>query len=124
MCAMVTVVKPRSPGQPIQSAIRMKSISDEMPVMISGMIRGAVTKPEKSVRPRNLLKRARAMPAMVPRMVAIVALTRAMERESLAASMIWSFSKSLPYHWVENPPQTETKRDLLNEKTMSDRIGM
>ena len=88
---MVTVVKPRWPGQPISWAIRMKSISIEMPVMTSGMTSGAVTKPEKAVRPRKRRKRARARPAMVPRMVAKVALTKAICSERRAASITWSF---------------------------------
>ena len=77
MWASVTVVKPRWPGQPISCAIRMKSISIEMPVMTSGMTSGAVTRPEKAARPRKRRKRASAMPAMVPRIVANVALTKA-----------------------------------------------
>ena len=123
MWAMVTVVKPRWPGQPIDCAITMNSISIEMPVITSGMTSGAVTKPEKAVRPRKRRKRASAMPAMVPRMVAKVALTSAMRSESRAASMTWSFWNSLTYHWVEKPPQTVARRDLLKEKTIIERIG-
>ena len=101
----------------------MKSISIEMPVMTSGMTSGAVTKPEKAVRPRKRRKRARAMPAMVPRMVAKVALTKAIRRERRAASMTWSFWNSRTYHCVEKPPQTVARRDLLKEKTIIERIG-
>jgi hypothetical protein len=79
------------------------------------MTNGAETRPENMVRPRKRVKRASAKPAMVPRMVAKVALTAAMRRLKEAASMIWVFSKSLKYHSVEKPPQRVASRDLLNE---------
>ena len=41
----------------------------------------------------------------------------------MAALMIWSFWKSLPYQSVEKPPQTVTSRDLLKENTIIERIG-
>ena len=31
--------------------------------------------------------------------------------------------EELPYHWVEKPPQTVARRDLLKEKTIIERIG-
>ncbi len=86
MCARVMVVKPRWPGQPIQSAIRMNSISDEMPVITSGITRGAVTMPVNRTRPRKRVKRASAMPAIVPRMVAMVAEIRAIWTDSSRAA--------------------------------------
>ena len=70
-----------SAGQPISCSMKMKSSSIEMPVMTSGMTSGAETRPENSVRPRNRVKRASAMPAMVPRMVAMVALTSAISSD-------------------------------------------
>ena len=85
ICAMVIVVNPRWPGQPSHSAIRMNSISDEMPVITSGMISGAVTSPENSTRPRNRRNRARAMPAIVPKIVAKVADSRAICSDRIAA---------------------------------------
>ena len=120
---MVTVVKPRLPGQPIHCAIRMNSISIDMPVITSGMISGAVTKPEKIVLPRNRPKRASAIPAMVPRMVAIVALTSAISSDRIAALMTCRLSNSFQYHSVENPPQTVESRDLLNEKKIIEKMG-
>ncbi len=115
MCASVTVVKPRLPGQPIHSASMTKKSSDETPVMTSGMMSGAVTMPENSVRPRNLLKRASAMPAMVPRMVAMVAEIRAISRESRKAEPICWFENSDTYQRVEKPPHTVARREALKE---------
>jgi hypothetical protein len=92
--------------------------------MTSGMIRGAETSPENSVRPPKRRKRASAMPAIVPRMVARVALIRAILSERRAAAMTWSFEKRRQYHSVENPPHTVASRDLLNEKKIMETIGM
>lgn len=77
MWARVTVVMPRCAGQPMYSLSKMKKISSEIPVMTSGMISGDVIMPENMVRPRNFLNRAKAIPAIVPRIVAIVALIMA-----------------------------------------------
>ena len=93
----------------------MNSISDEMPVMTSGMTRGAVTRPENSTRPRNRLKRASAIPAIVPRIVAKVADRSAIFSDRIAALMICVLLKSETYHLVEKPPQTVASRDALNE---------
>ena len=122
--AMVTVVMPRPAGQPINCCMKTKSNSIETPVMTSGMTSGAETSPENKVRPRNRENRAIAMPAMVPRMVAKVALMTAISSDSIAASRIWLFLKSLPYHCVENPPHTVASRDLLKEKKIIEMIGM
>ncbi len=84
-------------------------------MITSGITSGADTRPEKKVRPGNRTKRASAMPAMVPRMVAMVALTAAISRDRTAASMIWLLANSLPYHSVEKPPHNIASRDLLNE---------
>lgn len=75
------------------------------------------------MRPRNDLNRANASPAMVPRIVAIVAESSAIFSDRIAALITWSFSNSFPYHLVENPPQTVASRALLNENTIIDRIG-
>ena len=37
--------------------------------------------------------------------------------------MTWSFWNRRTYHWVEKPPQTVARRDLLKEKTIIERIG-
>ncbi len=60
---------------------------------------------------------------MVPRIVAKVALRRAISSDRIAALMIWAFWNSLKYHSTEKPPQTVASRDLLKEKTIIDRIG-
>ena len=106
---------PRCPGQPIQSARRMKNIRLEMPVMTSGMTSGAVVRPESSVRPLKGPKRASTSPASVPSTTASVAEIAATFRLRNAAFRIWSFCSSAPYHLVEKPPQTVTRRELLNE---------
>ncbi len=115
MWASVIVVKPRWPGQPIHSAIRMNSMSDEMPVMTSGMISGPVTRPENSSRPRNRRNRASAMPAMVPRIVAMVAETSAIFSERISAAQTCLLLNSETYQRVENPPQTVARREPLKE---------
>ena len=65
ICASVTVVKPREEGQPTYCAIKIKKISEEIPVITSGITKGAVTRPENNVRPRRpaTAQRARARAA-------------------------------------------------------------
>ena len=70
---------------------------------------------DSSARPLNLPKRASAVPASVPRITAPVALIAATFSDSHAASRICWFWNSRPYHCVEKPPHTVTRRDLLNE---------
>ena len=55
------------------------------------------------------------MPASVPRITAIVAEIAATRRLSQAAPRICSLRNSSPYHLVENPPQTVTSFEALNE---------
>ena len=93
----------------------MKNISEEMPVITSGMISGAVTRPDITRRPRNLVKRASAMPAMVPRMVATQADTKAISSDRMSASITCLLENSETYHLVEKPPQTLASRDSLKE---------
>ena len=57
MWASVIVVKPRAPGQPTQSANMIKKISEEIPVITSGMINGAVTIDSTRQMPTNWLYR-------------------------------------------------------------------
>jgi len=109
------VVKPRCAGQPIHWASSRKKISEETPVITSGMISGAVTRPLNSVRPRNLPIRTSAIPARVPRMVAMVAETRAIFSDRISASITLAFDQSAEYHLVENPPQTVASREALKE---------
>ncbi len=115
MCAMVMVVTPRPCGQPNSCSSATNNTSNDRPVITSGITSGAVVMPENKVRPLNLPNRASASPASVPRITAPVALTAAIFRDSHAALRIWSLSNSFPYHSVENPPHTVTRRDLLNE---------
>ena len=83
--------------------------------MTSGMMRGAVTRPENSVRPRKARKRTRAIPANVPSMVARVEETRAIFRLNIRAAITCLLWNRASYHLVENPPQTVTRREPLNE---------
>jgi stage V sporulation protein SpoVS len=115
ICASVTVVKPREEGQPTYCAIKIKKISEEIPVITSGITKGAVTRPENKVRPRNLVNRAKAMPAIVPKIVAMVEDNSAISSDSHRALPTCAFDKSVAYHFVENPPQTVASRDPLNE---------
>ena len=55
------------------------------------------------------------MPAMVPRIAAPVALTAATCSDSFAASMTCRLPSSSTYHFVENPAQTVTSFEALNE---------
>jgi hypothetical protein len=123
MCATSSVENPRRLGQPIHFAVSRNSISVDTPVSTSGMTSGVEISPDSKVRPRNRPNRTSAMPAIVPRMVAALALISASRRLSHAASRIWVFSNSLAYHTVENPPHTVTSRDLLNENTIRLMIG-
>ena len=122
-CAMMIVVMPRPAGQPISCSSVTNSSSSDRPVITSGITSGAVVMPDSSVRPRNGPKRARIMPANVPSTTASVAETAATLRLSHAASRICWFWISAPYHFVEKPPQTVTRRDSLNENTTSEMIG-
>ena len=124
MCEITIVVMPRPAGQPISCSSVTNSSSSESPVMTSGMTSGAVARPDSSVRPLNGPKRASAMPASVPSTTASVAESTAILMLSQAAPRICSLRNSAPYHLVENPPQTVTSLDSLNEYTISDTIGV
>ena len=56
-------------------------------------------------------------------MVAPVAFIAAILNESQAAPSTCSLRNSSPYHLVENPPQTVTRRDSLNENAIISTIG-
>ena len=72
-------------------------------------------------------KRASATPARVPRMTAPVAATDARSASTARLHpVIWPFDNSAPYHLSVGEcaaSQTVTRRELLNEKTIIDRIG-
>jgi hypothetical protein len=79
------------------------------------MISGAVTMPENIVRPRKRPKRASAIPAMAPRIVAKVAEKSAISRDSRKAETICRLENSASYQRKEKPPQTVTRREELKE---------
>jgi hypothetical protein len=115
MCASVTVVAPRPVGYPISVSRLTNSNNSERPVMTSGMMSGAEIMPENKVRPLKRPSRASVRPASVPRSVAKLAETTAICRDRSVPLITWSFASSLPYHWVENPPQTVASLDELND---------
>ncbi len=123
MCAIVMVVMPRPSGQPIACSMATNSSSSESPVITSGITSGAVASPVSSGRPRKRPKRVSARPASVPSTVAPVAFIAAILNDSQAAPRICWLRNSSPYHFVENPPQTVTRRDSLKEKTIISTIG-
>ncbi len=86
-----------------------------MPVMISGITKGALTMPVSSRRVRKTLNLTRDMAASVPRITEPVETTTPIFKLSQAASRIWSLCSSCAYQPVENPPQTLTRDDALNE---------
>ncbi len=55
MCAIVSVVMPRSAGQPNNDSDATNNSSSDNPVMTSGITSGAATRPVNSVRPRNFV---------------------------------------------------------------------
>ena len=83
--------------------------------MISGTTSGASSAKPNRPRPGNRVKRARANPAEVPSTSARLAAIVATSRLVAAASRNWSSAISTPYQCVENPAQTATSRDALNE---------
>jgi hypothetical protein len=109
VCASMTVKIVRS------RFIAMKSSSSDRPVITSGMTSGAKTMPENSNRPRNRVIRTRTTAASVPSNVAAVADTSATRSVTHAASRSAWLRSISPYHCVENPAQTVTRRDALNE---------
>ncbi len=95
-------------------------------MITSGITRGAVIIPDSSVRPRNAPKRARVTPARVPSTTAPQAEIAAISIDSPAAPRICVFDSSSPYHFRVGEcaaSQTVTSRELLNEKTIIERIG-
>src|SRR6516164_2987188 len=113
-CATVIVGIPRL-GHPIQLSQLKKSSSKDSPRMTSGTTRGASRANPKRVRPRNRENRDMLKPAKAPSTSAIVAARTATSRLVSAAARNPSFFDNSPYHRVENPAQTVTNRDALNE---------
>src|SRR5882762_5092099 len=121
-CDSTMVVKPRC-GQENSCIIDTNSSSCVMPVMISGMTSGAFTIPVSSSRPRKRAKRTSAIAARVPRTTAPLEAVTATSSDSSAACNSWRLCSSCPYQAVENPPQTLTSGEALNEYPISTRIG-
>src|SRR5580698_8457477 len=113
-CDSTIVVKPRC-GQPNICSIETNSSSCVMPVMISGMTSGAFTIPVSSRRPRNRAKRTSAIAAMVPSTTAALEAVTATSSDSSAACSSARLCNSWKYQVVENPPQTLTSGEALNE---------
>ena len=82
------VPAPRDIGQPINSCRLTNINNSDRPVITSGMTRGAAIRPVNMNRPRYRPIWVRANPAIVPKMVAKVALVAAILRLSNADSMI------------------------------------
>ena len=126
MCAIVIVKMPRPEGKPIACSKATNSNSIAMPVMISGITSGAVVIAERNARPRNGPKRVNTTPAKVPRITAPLAVIAATLMEIQAAPSSWSFSSNRAYHRSVGElsrSQTVTRRELLNENTIIERIG-
>ncbi|MNE96370.1 hypothetical protein D3C80_1945670 [compost metagenome] len=71
--------------------------------------------PEKAMRPGKRANRASASAAIVPRMVPKVALSTPTRAVTQAASIRPWFDHMAEYQFSENPPQTVTSLDALNE---------
>src|SRR5689334_18500316 len=130
MCAIVMVATPRSNCHPnicwSNCSSDTNSNSMDRPVMTSGMTSGAVVRPCSSARPRNGPKRDRTRPASVPRITAPVADIAATWMDSHAAERMAVSSNSLAYHLRVGEfaaSHTVTRRELLNEKKIIERIG-
>src|SRR5690349_1512735 len=130
MCAMVIVATPRSNCQPnicwSSCSSETNSSSMDRPVMTSGMTSGAVVRPWSRARPRNGPKRDRTRPASVPSTTAPVADMAATLMDNQAADRMALSSNSFAYHFRVGEfaaSQTVTRRELLNEKKIIERIG-
>ena len=120
---ITTVVMLRPLGQPRNFSIPMNNINDDKPITMSGMTNGVVTAPTKKVFPRNLPNFATTIAAIVPRITANVAAIHAIFiLIHVACNTIGSEISDL-YHFIENPAQLLTNRDLLNENTATQISG-
>ena len=115
MCAMVIVFMPLWLGQPIKFCRLTNRSNNDKPVITSGITRGEAIIPVKSIRPLNCLNLASINPAIVPKIVANVAVIAAILKLSKAAFKIFSLLKSSTYHLIDHPPQTVTSFESLKE---------
>ena len=114
-CAIVMVMTPRLCGQPIKVSPATNNNSSERPRITSGTTSGAINANPNNRRPRKCVKRAMLNPARVPSTSDKLAAIAATSRLVTAAPRKPSFFASSPYQRVENPAQTVTSRDALNE---------
>ena len=68
-----------------------------------------------SMRPLNCLNLANTKPAIVPKIVAQVAVIAAILKLNRAALRIFSLLNNSIYHLIDQPPQTVTSFESLNE---------
>src|SRR6266850_190195 len=114
-CAIVIVTMPRPCGQPITFSAATKSNNKERPRITSGTTSGAIKANPNNARPGKRENRAMLNPAKVPSTSARLAAISATLRLVSAAARKPSFFASSPYQRVENPAQTVTSREALNE---------
>ena len=94
--AMVIVFMPLDPGHPMKSWSETNKRSRDNPVITSGITNGDAIIPENNSLPLNCLILAMIKPAMVPMMVAKVAVIAAIWKLKIAASRIFSLLNSGP----------------------------
>jgi hypothetical protein len=87
----------------------------DRPIITSGMTIGPKTSPVKTARPRKRPCRSRTRAASVPRTVASRLARIATFSDTQAAARSGPSDRSNPYQRVENPPQTVTSGEALNE---------
>ncbi len=116
------VTSPRS-GKPIACWIATSISSSDRPWITSGITSGALTMPEKNVRPVNRRYLTSENAAIVPRTTEPLADSSAILNDSHRPLMISESSASFAYHSSEKPPQCDGRREWLNEKTTSVTIG-
>ena len=91
----------------------MKSSSSDRPVTTSGITSGMLASALSRSRNRKLPSRTKASAISTPKTVDSVAAFTATQSDLPSASSTASFSRSSPYHLVEKPAQTDTRRLLL-----------
>ena len=84
-------------------------------MITSGITNGEAIIPVNSILPLNSLNLANINPAIVPKIVAAVAVIAAILKLNKAAFRMFSLLKSSIYHLIDQPPQTVTSFESLNE---------
>src|ERR1700761_4771836 len=93
--------------------------SSDSPWITSGITSGALTMPEKKVRPKKRLYLTSENAAIVPSTTEPLADSTAILSDSHTPLISSVSSTSFAYHSSEKPPQCEGRREWLNEKTTS-----